>query len=145
MQSSGEGAAYLTAAAPPLAFLGPHHALGKISRTFKAKVKRGVFPVENLFLASLSHLWPEWVVNRPRLSEADQTGLFGQACAAVRDEIGRLLGRPPEEHKRGHAPRGGGWEASLEGLDTLCRTRDLSRVVLYYTGGKFVCFREDEV
>jgi len=132
---------YLIAAATPLAFLNPHNVLGKASRVFKSKVKGEVFPVENLSLATLPHLWPELVIDLPRLPSADLIHLRGQACRAIQDEIDHLLERQPEEKEA--PPKD--WEPILKGLETLCQTRDLKHVVLYFTGEEFVCFREDEV
>jgi len=134
-------AAYLVAAATPLAFLNPHNVLGKVSRVFKSKVKGEVFPVENLSLATVPHLWPELVIDLPRLSSADLIHLRGQACGAIQDEIDHLLERQPEEKEA--TPQE--WESTLKGLERLCQSRDLKHMVLYFTGEEFVCFREDEV
>jgi len=134
-------AAYLIAVATPLAFLNPHNVLEKASRVFKSKVKGEVFPVEHLPLATLPHLWPELVIGLPRLSSDDLIHLRGQACRAIQDEINYLLERQPEDTEA--LPKE--WKSILKGLETLCPTRDLKHVVLYFTGEEFVCFREDEV
>ncbi len=141
-------AKYLNAAATPLAFLNATNILGKVSQGFKAKVRGGVFQVKDLFLAKLPHLWPELAVTSHQLPESTFNRLQQIACDAIHQEIQTLLGRPPtggpaeREEKDGGAPE---WEQKLANLEKMCQTRDLKRVVFYYTGGKFVCFREDEV
>ena len=142
-EASGSSVAtYLAAVAPPLAFLDRANELGQVSRVFKSKVKGGVFPVENLSVATLSHFWPELGVALPRLSPAEAGRLRSQACRAIRGEIHRLLEAPPPEAKKAPSGREG---AILQGLEKLCRSHDLKHAVLYFTGKEFVCFREDEV
>ena len=152
-------AKYLNAAATPLAFLNATNILGNVSQGFKAKVRGGVFQVKDLFLAKLPHLWPELAVTSHQLPESTFNRLQQIACDAIHQEIQTLLGRPStggpaeREEKGGDAegaPRlrrrpapGGGQERANR--EKMCQTRDLKRVVFYYTGGKFVCFREDEV
>ncbi len=162
--------AYLTAAAAPLAFLNASNMLGKVSQTFKSKVRGGVFQVKDLFLAGLPHLWPELAVQSHQLSDSTFNRLHQIACDSIKHEIQTILGLPlpgpaeSEEKETGSeatpkprrgrfapgfrgrfAPESAGWEQNLANLEQMCQTYDLKRVVFYYTGGKFVCFREDEV
>lgn len=142
-------AAYLNAAATPLAFLNSTNVLGNVSQGFKAKVRERVFQVEDLFLAKLPHLWPELAVKKHQLPESTFNRLQQIACDAIQQEIQTLLGRrrptgPAEsDEKETGSPEG--WEQKLANLEKMCQTRDLKHVVFYYTDGKFVCFREDEV
>lgn len=134
-------AAYLNAAATPLVFLNADNVLGEVSQGFKDKVRGGAFQVKDLFLAKLFHLWPELGVTRHRIPEAAFNRFQQIACNAIHQEIQTILGHSgeKEEEKEGWGGR------VLANLEELCRTRDLKHSVFYYTGGKFVCFREDEV
>ncbi len=146
--NNASAAAYLNAVATPLAFLNSDNVLGEVSRVFKAKVKGGTFPIENL---SRPHLWSELAI--ARLSSSALINLREAACAAIQREIQLLLGQqtvvPETKYRRRRPPkaqryaRGGGED--LGDLETLCQTQDLKNTVLYYTGEEFVCFQEDAV
>ena len=140
-RNKASAAVYLNAVATPLAFLNSNNVLGEVSRVFKAKVKGGSFPIENLSLASIPHLWPELTINLPRLSSSTLINLRETACAAIQEEIQILLEHTlvPKEKKEKYR------REALGSLETLCRTQDLKNIVLYYTGEEFVCFREDDV
>ena len=140
-KNKASASAYLNAVAPPLAFLNPNNALEGVTQVFKAKVKGGSFPIENLSLASIPHLWPELTINLPRLSSSTLINLRETACAAIQEEIQILLEHTlvPKEKKEKYR------REALGSLETLCRTQDLKNIVLYYTGEEFVCFREDDV
>ncbi len=139
-------AAYLNAAATPLAFLNADNVLGEVSQGFKDKVRGGAFQVKDLFLAKLFHLWPELGVTRHRIPEAAFNRFQQIACNAVYHEIQTILEHQKEE-KNPEEEKGEEKEGAqvLANLEELCRTRDLKHSVFYYTDGKFVCFREDEV